>query len=492
VTPYSPERRTALVFSGTGVHGAYHAGVLRALQEAGVKIDVVAGHGMGAGAAALAAVDGASRLWERDGVWGGSDAARLYRWKRHIRQAGWFLAVLAGIACFPLVFLAAGLVVYPFGLLVQVVGLDGSGALLAAYSQWLLTIFTGQNLPIVLPRLAMVVLMALLALLLTATLLEHRRAPARRRAASGWWWRLIEGPIDVTAARAAFAHVIGQLVGVAPGGKAVSLAALGPRYTSVLAENLGQPGFRELLLVTTDLDTRQDLVGALLREPYRGAFIAPRQGRERDAEVLDLAGPDGAHALALLGAALTPPLACDPEMLTFGPDRFWRGETHRLCDRPGALARVMVELEEAGVTQVIVVTAVAPTAAPHRLRAPHLDPRSRLGEFMITGEAAALREAMVLARLHFQAAYLVSPAHNPVGPFDVAGTYDQASDRWRNVTELFEGGYEDAYRQFVEPVVGASGEHLARGSTRKTRPTTAPADGPWLFDDTDAPDEEGG
>ena len=47
---YSPERRTALVLCGTGVHGAYHAGVLRALQEAGVKIDIMAGQGVGAAA----------------------------------------------------------------------------------------------------------------------------------------------------------------------------------------------------------------------------------------------------------------------------------------------------------------------------------------------------------------------------------------------------------------------------------------------------------
>ena len=31
--PYSPERRTALVLCGTGAHGAYHAGALRAIQE---------------------------------------------------------------------------------------------------------------------------------------------------------------------------------------------------------------------------------------------------------------------------------------------------------------------------------------------------------------------------------------------------------------------------------------------------------------------------
>ena len=66
MSPYSPERRTALVLCGTGAHGAYHAGVLRALQEAGVKIDLVAGQGIGAGGAALTAIGGSSRLWEDD------------------------------------------------------------------------------------------------------------------------------------------------------------------------------------------------------------------------------------------------------------------------------------------------------------------------------------------------------------------------------------------------------------------------------------------
>src|SRR4029450_8077942 len=66
---YSPSRRTALVLCGTGAHGAYHAGVLRALQEAGVRIDLVAGHGVGAAGAMLSAIDGSGRLWEPAGIW---------------------------------------------------------------------------------------------------------------------------------------------------------------------------------------------------------------------------------------------------------------------------------------------------------------------------------------------------------------------------------------------------------------------------------------
>ena len=55
---YSPKRRTAVVFTGTGVSGAYHAGVLRALDESGTKIDLVVGSGAGCVAAAFAAVAG--------------------------------------------------------------------------------------------------------------------------------------------------------------------------------------------------------------------------------------------------------------------------------------------------------------------------------------------------------------------------------------------------------------------------------------------------
>ena len=96
------------------------------------------------------------------------------------------------------------------------------------------------------------------------------------------------------------------------------------------------------------------------------------------------------------------------------------------------------------------------------LRVPRLDPRSRLGEVLAAAEAAALRDALEMARLRFDSVYSISPAHNPVGPFDVAGAYDGASDRRQDLLELMAHAYEDAYHQFIEPVVGASGEQLAR------------------------------
>ena len=43
---------------------------------------------------------------------------------------------------------------------------------------------------------------------------------------------------------------------------------------------------------------------------------------------------------------------------------------------------------------------------------------------------------------------------NPIGPLDFEGAYDERSDRYQSLGELLDRGYEDAYRQFVEPIVG--------------------------------------
>ena len=69
---YSPKRRTALVLTGSGTAAAYHAGVLRALDESGVKIDVVVGSGAGTIGAAFAAVAGSGRLYGENGFWTGA------------------------------------------------------------------------------------------------------------------------------------------------------------------------------------------------------------------------------------------------------------------------------------------------------------------------------------------------------------------------------------------------------------------------------------
>ena len=90
---YSPKRRTAVVFTGTGTTGAYHAGVLRALDESGVKIDLVVGSGTGAITAAFAAVSGGAGLYGKGGLWDGASWRAFYRLRPALRAALLLLGV---------------------------------------------------------------------------------------------------------------------------------------------------------------------------------------------------------------------------------------------------------------------------------------------------------------------------------------------------------------------------------------------------------------
>src|SRR5581483_6067332 len=169
-----------------------------------------------------------------------------------------------------------------------------------------------------------------------------------------------------------------------------------------------------------------------------------------------------------VAASLTVPAATDARELTFAPDAYWRGETHRLCDRPASIARLLAELGELGVEQAIVVSACHQTAGPHSLAAARLDPRARLGEYLQSAEVAAVRDSVRLAAPKVMRIFTVVPGHNPIGPFDFRGSYDDRSDRRSPLLELMNRGYEDAYRQFIEPVVGASGDRV--GSAKAGRP----------------------
>ena len=146
----------------------------------------------------------------------------------------------------------------------------------------------------------------------------------------------------------------------------------------------GQPGFRELLISVHDIDAHRDLVFALLVENRRRRHLVRRPTSEaaesRKAEVFDLAGVARDYLPDALAAALSVPMATDWRSVTFAPDAYWRGETHRLCDRAGGLIRVVDELIDLGVEQIVLVSAAPESPGPHALAAPRLDGRARLGE----------------------------------------------------------------------------------------------------------------
>jgi hypothetical protein len=459
---YAPDRRTALVLTGSGVDGAYHAGAVRGLTEAGVRLDVVAGRGVGAVGALFAAIDGGSRLWEPTGLWRRKAVRRLYPWRPALRRLAFGLVVAAVLLVVPPLALAVAAAVYQVAVLADATS-AGTGAWMAAQWESLrLLAFSPGGLPTRVPQLIAAWLALLLALLLVSAWQARRQQP-RRDVRGRLWWTLLASPLS---AAPAVDYFVGGLWDLLRGGAAVKRPTrpdLSRRYAELLSENLGQPGFRELLLVTHDLDARQDLVFALLDSDWRRPFFIRRQTTgldRRSAEAVDLAGAARDHTLDAVAAALSLPVATDPELVSFAPESYWRGETHRLTDRPGSLLRLLEEVANAGVRQVILVTATEEVGGPHELSRRRIAPRARLGDYLASSEGAALRDALGAAAPWFDALFVIRPSHNPVSPLDTDGAYDERSDRVQAVGELVDRGYEDAYRQFIDPVVGASGEQI--------------------------------
>jgi hypothetical protein len=456
---YSPQRRTALVLTGTGTAGAYHAGVLRALHEAGVKLDIVSGRGVGVVGALFAAVDGAQRLWDDKGFWRTDAIRSLYDWRLVPRLIMGALAVSLAIVAVPLAAVAIGAIVFPLDFLLRMVGAGGASGLVGEYVRVAQAAFAPEALPTWLPRM---VLLVMGAAGVVALVDGWARPGDRLRHGRGQlWWRALRAPLSSTEAIEHTWRVMWDLVRGAAQLKQPPPAELGRRYAELLAENLGQPGFRELIVAVHDADAHRDLIFAMVGEDRRRALIrrsTTDAADARRAEVFDLAGVARDYLPDAVAAALSLPLATDWHTATFAPDGYWRGETHRLCDRPAGLIRLIDELIDLGVEQIVLVSAAPETPGPHALASPRLDGRGRLGEYLQSSEAAVVRDATTTTggvRI-----FTVRPAHNPIGPFDFSGGYDDRSQRPQGLGELMNRGYEDAYHQFIEPVVGASGDRV--------------------------------
>jgi hypothetical protein len=470
ITPDTPDRqystrlRTALVLTGTGTAGAYHAGVLRALHEAGIKIDIVAGRGAGAIGAYFAAVDGGARLWEANGIWRAAAARDFYGWRAPLRVAGWALVAAAAVFALPLALLALAVVVGLVGLLITLVGFEGVGVrMTSGFSGWIATLFAPSAFPTVIPRLALFAILVAVAVLAVSLLTGTLRATARRRTRKGFVWRLVGAPLTTTALLDRCATELWNLIRGAAPVAPPPRGELARRYVELLTENLGQPGFRELLITVHDMDARRDVVFGMLGSIHRARFFG-RPGvtgsGARSVEAFDLSGVAREHALDALAGAVTVPIATEPQLVTFAAEGPWRGETHRLGDRPGSLARLIEEAAAAGAEQVILLTAAPPSAKVHELSSGRSDLRGKAGEQLAAFEAADVRDALEHFAGRFAGLFVIRPGHNPLGPLDFTGVYDERSDRVHTLGELMDRGYEDAYRQFIEPVVGASGERI--------------------------------
>ena len=472
---YAPKRRTALVFTGSGTAGAYHAGVLKALDESGVKIDLVVGSGVGTLAAAFSAVAGGSKLYGKAGFWDGVSWISFYRLRAALRVSLALLAAAFAVFLLPLILALLKGVLFPFALIVDLAWPGLPSRLLGGIAM------TPEALrgPYLAALAAPVFVLAVLALVAAA-----RLALRRRRAAEAF-----ESILDVESGRQRLRRALWEVGrGPAISARPPSEAELSKRFVALLAENLGQPGFRELILRAADLETGGALPFVLLDDAHRAAFAAARgRGSPRiegltSAVDLRAAGND-ALLFDAVATGILIPLATPPRRVSFPRGGIHGGQTHRLADACLVAGCGVAEAVAAGAEQVIVVSATPESASlpPRRRGAKALadalvatlerqavDPElaevdriNRLVETLghRTDDGGRAWQDPVTGRLYRALpVYVVRPERRALGPLELDGALDPASEVEETLDDLLERGYRDAYRLFVEPVVGASPE----------------------------------
>jgi hypothetical protein len=472
---YSPKRRTAVVFAGSGTSGAYHAGVLKALDESGVKIDLVVGSGVGVVTAAFAAAAGGPRLYGKGGFWDGASWSSFYRLRMPVRVGALLLGVAFLVFVLPLLLAVLAGLLFPIVLVVD--------SLSAGFPSQLLDALRAAPAALRIPYLAALAAPSFVFSVLALAVLVSLMLRHRRRA-----WELFESVLDAEPARARLRHSLGEVTrGPSFPGARPSDAELGRRYVALACDNLGQPGFRELILRTADLETGAALPFVLLEDEHKEAFATarirgPRSRSEGLAGAVDLrtSGYDELMFDAVMTGLLPPPVA-PVRRVSFPRRGIHAGETHRLCDATAVGGCGISEALAAGAEQIVFVSAVPDVASPPpRRRGPLALADSQLATLERRGVEEDLRSGERMNRIvetlgragpddepswedpatgrryRSVGLYVIRPELRYLGPLELSGARDPATEVVGLLEDLVEQGFRDAYREFIEPVVGAA------------------------------------
>ena len=273
-----------------------------------------------------------------------------------------------------------------------------------------------------------------------------RAGASRRRLRGAFWWRLIGSPLDAAEPGATLVDALWKLVRGASNEPRPARGRDRPPLRRCADRQLRPAGVSRSPRRPSTISTRRrDLVGARARaRTAREPFEARRAGGgPREAEIVDFTGPqrDLARRLpawARCGCRSRP----RREPMQFPADSYWRGERHRVCDRPELAVRLIDELagdrRRAGDPRQ--PGAAGRRAARHARRA-RSTCAARMGELVRSIETAAFDDACAAAAAAVLRRVRRSGRdHNPIGPFDFGGVYDEASDRQRTIAELIAAG----------------------------------------------------
>ena len=456
-------RRTAVVFAGSGASGAYHAGVLKALDEAGVRIDLMVGSGVGVLAAAFGAAGSGASLYGDKGLWRELSSRRVFRLRASFR----FLRSLCLVALSA--FVVPALLALLLGLLLPAfLAIDfARPGFMASLSQTLAALAPGLRVFFVFALAAPTFIAFLFVLLRAGTIIKT----SKRR-----FGETLESAFDLTGIESDLSRRLWEVArGPALNEMVPKGSEVGRQYSALIAENIGQPGFRGLVLRAANLDAPKPLVLKLTDDRADG-----RARTTSDEEIFDLKDPNTAPLLydAVMTAFAAAPFA-PPRRVRLPKQGAFGGEIHRIAEGSAIPGAGLSEAIARGADQIVFVTAAGPEpgsmggrrgfkalasaflALHERASIEHdLQQTERInrmvetvGHQKNTGERE-WQDPLTGRRFRSVSIRVVRPRRSLLRPLDLDGTVDQASEVETTLLDWMEEGQRDAHRCFLEVALG--------------------------------------
>jgi hypothetical protein len=462
-------RRTAVVFAGSGASGAYHAGVLKALDEAGVRIDLMVGSGVGVLAAAFGAAAAGSSLYGDKGLWREVSARRIFRLRPGLR----FLRALSIVALSA--FLVPALLALLLGLLLPAfLAVDfARPGFMADLSLTIAALAPGLRLFFVFALAAPTFLAFLFVLLRGASIVKG----AGRRLGE-----TLESAFDLSAIEGELARRLWEVArGPALNEAAPASTEVGRQYAALIAENSGQPGFRGLVLRAADLDAGRPLALKLVSDDRGESTRGPQSS-----DLLDLRDEAAAPLLydVVATAFATVPLSA-PRRVRLPKQGAFGGEVHRIAEASAVPGCGLAEAIALGAEQIVLVTATAAEQSPIAVRRglkaiasaflalqertsieKDLQQTERLNRIVETvghQKSTGQREwqdPLTGKRFRSVAIHTVRPRKTLLRPLDLDGSVDPASEVETSLLDWLDEGHRDAHRCFLNAALGEDSRHL--------------------------------
>ena len=434
---FSPRRRTAAILIGEGTGSAYLAGVMKALHDAGVRVDVVLGKGAGALVAALFAIDADSRLGGDDGLFaqvGQVGKRRVWRLQPLYKVTLACLALSFAAFLSPVLVGLIALAMLPFAALGRLVTESSAAEPAPTWFGYLLE--AGEPFYLRAMVVPLIVLCAFWLVWWAYAFVRKRRVPSLPELYKlGSLSALLESSLW------------GAVRGASSDSRPHDRKELGEAYRKLLSGSWGQRGFRELVFYALDTDSGQEVPFAMLKERFFKKLKASRAGGREwaRAEPIDLGKDGDALFFDALMAALSPPglVPSVPMKLPLGTRN--GGEVHRFSSSLLASGGAVADAVSAGAEQLLFVAGCTPGERPSG------NPLERVTE-------AATRNALAVdlaeaANVTDLPVFLIRPDKQRLSPYEITGRAQFGNERL-DLAALMAHGERDAERLFIEPVLG--------------------------------------